>query len=131
MFDDDERRNREQRAAEDDGGGQDRAEDGRREDRAHLQDLRRERQRRVAKVVVGLAIAVLLMIFIIANAHPVSVSFVFVTRKPLLIWVMLACTVLGGVVGYLIGRPGRQVRLHRPPEPHGPRPSRRPTSTAT
>ena len=119
MFDDDERRNREQRAAEDDGGGQDRAEDGRREDRAHLQDLRRERQRRVTKVVVGLAIAVLLMIFIIANAHPVSVSFVFVTRKPLLIWVMLACTVLGGVVGYLIGRPGRQVRLHRPPEPHG------------
>ena len=117
MFDDDDPRSREQRAGGDDGGPHERAAEGRREDLAHLRDLRLDRQRRVVKVVVGLAIVVILMIFIIANAHPVKVSFVFVTRMPPLIWVMLACTVLGGIVGYLIGRPGRQVRLHRPRTP--------------
>jgi uncharacterized integral membrane protein len=86
----------------------------RRDDEQHLHDLQRARQARVAKVVAALVILVILIVFIIANANPVRVSFVFVTRHPKLIWVMLACAILGGILGYLIGKPGRQVRLHRP-----------------
>jgi len=85
----------------------------RRADEEHLRALARARRARVAKVAVALAIVVILVVFVIANAKPVPVSFVFVTRHPELIWVMIACAVLGGIVGYLIGRPGRQVRFHR------------------
>lgn len=67
----------------------------------------------MAKVVVALAIVVILMIFIIANSEGQPVSFVFFERRPPLIWVMFACAVLGGIVGFLIGRPGKQVRLHK------------------
>lgn len=82
-------------------------------DQQHLRDLRRARQARVAKVLVALAIAVILLVFITQNSQEVPVDFVFFTRRPGLIWVMFSCTVLGGLVGYLIGRPGKQVRLHR------------------
>ena len=98
MFDDDERRNREQRAAEDDGGGQDRAEDGRREDRAHLQDLRRERQRRVTKVVVGLAIVVLLMIFIIATVGLIPSVIAWL---PLVIWKFFDVFIIGTIQAFI------------------------------
>jgi uncharacterized integral membrane protein len=82
-------------------------------DLEHVRELQRERQARVAKVLVGLALAVILIVFIVSNSQPVPVDFVFVTRRPRLIWVMFSCAVLGGILGYLIGRPGRQVRLHR------------------
>lgn len=84
-----------------------------RADQEHLRELQRARQTKAAKVLVLLAILVIFMIFIISNADPAPVNFVFFTREPPLIWVMFACAVLGGIVGYLIGRPGRQVRLHR------------------
>jgi uncharacterized integral membrane protein len=85
----------------------------RKADQEHLRDLQRARQARVAKVLVGLAIAVILIIFIVTNSQPVKVNFVFFTRRPGLIWIMFTCAVLGGILGYLIGRPGQQVRLHR------------------
>ena len=43
MFDDDDPRSREQRAGGDDGGPHERAAEGRREDLAHLRDLRLDR----------------------------------------------------------------------------------------
>jgi uncharacterized integral membrane protein len=79
----------------------------------HSRQLQRERQARVAKVLVGLFILGILIAFIVANGHSVKVNFVFVTRKPPLIWVMFSCAVLGGILGYLVGKPGKQVRLHR------------------
>jgi uncharacterized integral membrane protein len=88
----------------------------RRADQDHLHQLQRERQTRVAKVVVVLFILAVLIAFIVANSQSVIVHFVFFTRRPGLIWVMFACAVLGGLVGYLIGRPGRQFRFHRPKE---------------
>jgi uncharacterized integral membrane protein len=88
----------------------------RRADQEHYRDLQRERQARVAKVLVTLFLAGVLIAFIVANSQSVIVHFVFVTRKPALIWVMFACAVLGGIVGYLIGRPGKQVRFHRKKE---------------
>jgi len=86
-------------------------------EQAQLQALQRARQARVVKVAVALAILGILIAFIAANSQSVMVRFVFFTRRPALIWVMFACAVLGGIVGYLIGRPGRQVRLRRRPEP--------------
>jgi uncharacterized integral membrane protein len=93
--------------------GPSQADADRKADQEHLHELQRARQVRVAKVLVALAIAVILIIFIVSNSQPVPVDFVFLTRHPRLIWVMFACAVLGGLVGYLIGRPGKQVRLHR------------------
>lgn len=84
-----------------------------------LRRLRRERRARLAKVLVALTIAVLLVVFILANAQPVRVDFVFFQRQPRLIWVMFACAVLGGVVGYLVGRPGRRARASRDRSPEG------------
>jgi uncharacterized integral membrane protein len=82
-------------------------------DREHSHQLQRERQARVAKAVVGLFILGVLIAFIVANGQAVKVNFVFVTRHPPLIWVMFSCSVLGGILGYLVGRPGKQVRFHR------------------
>jgi len=78
-----------------------------------LRQVQRERQTRVAKVIVALAIVGILIAFIVSNSQSVIVHFVFFTRRPALIWVMFACAILGGILGYLIGRPGRQVRLRR------------------
>ena len=87
----------------------------------HLTAIRKARQARVAKVLVILAIVVILIIFVIANSQPVKVNFVFVTRHPRLIWVMFACALLGGLAGYLIGKPGRQVLAsQRRKEPRPP-----------
>lgn len=96
-------------------GGDEPAADARRTDDAHFRALARARQRRVAKVVAALVIILLLIIFIVANAKAVPVSFVFGTGHPKLIWVMLACALLGGIAGYLIGRPSRHVRFHETP----------------
>jgi uncharacterized integral membrane protein len=74
-----------------------------------LASLRRARQARVAKVLVALGIIAILIIFVISNSQQVPVDFVFLTRHPRLIWVMFACAVLGGIAGYLIGKPGRQI----------------------
>jgi uncharacterized integral membrane protein len=86
-------------------------------DQQHYDQLRRARQARVAKFLVVLAIIVILVVFVVANAKPVRVSYVFVTGHPKLIWVMLFCAILGGLAGYLLGRPGKQVRFHRGDEP--------------
>jgi uncharacterized integral membrane protein len=87
--------------------------DERKADLEHSHQLQRERQARVAKALVGLFILGVLIAFIVANGQAVKVNFVFVTRHPPLIWVMFSCSVLGGILGYLVGRPGKQVRFHR------------------
>ena len=77
---------------------------------------RRARQARVAKVLVALGIIAVLIIFVTSNSQKVPVDFVFITRGFPLIWVMFACAVLGGIAGYLIGKPGRQVLPERKSE---------------
>jgi uncharacterized integral membrane protein len=83
-------------------------------DRDQLHEMQRARQRRVAKLLVALFISIVLIVFIIKNSERVPIHYVFFTANNRLIWVMLACAILGGVVGYLIGRPGKQVRLRHP-----------------
>jgi uncharacterized integral membrane protein len=93
----------------------------RKADLEHTRQLQRERRARVAKAVIGLFILGVLIAFIVANGHSVKVNFVFLTRHPPLIWVMFTCAVLGGILGYLVGRPGKQVRFHRKKEEERPR----------
>jgi uncharacterized integral membrane protein len=77
------------------------------------QVVRRARRARLAKVLVVLALVVIMIIFVTANSQGVEVDFVFVTRHPPLIWIMVVCIVLGGIVGYLVGRPGKELRRRR------------------
>ena len=79
--------------------------------------LRRARQGRVAKVLFALAILVILIIFVIANSQDVDVDYVFVTRQTRLIWIMLVCAFIGGIIGYTIGRPGKELRRFRDRRP--------------
>lgn len=83
----------------------------------HHRELQRARQGRVVKLLVALFVLVVLIVFIIQNSARTQIDYVFFTRKTRLIWIMLTCAVLGGVVGYLVGRPGKQVRLRRRAEP--------------
>jgi uncharacterized integral membrane protein len=83
-----------------------------REDRNHLDALSRARRRRAGRLVLLLVVVLILVVFIIQNSQRVPIDFVFFDRQARLIWIMLACAVLGGIVGFLVGRPGRRFRFH-------------------
>ena len=87
-----------------------------REDRDRLEQLRRHRQSRVGKLVVALVILVILLIFVLSNADSVQVNFVVTDRQAPLIWVMLACALLGAIIGFIVGRPGKAFRFRREEE---------------
>jgi uncharacterized integral membrane protein len=73
-----------------------------------LAEVARARRRRAAKAIGALVVFVVLVLFIVANSQPVEVNFLFFTAHPRLIWVMVTCAVLGGLLGYLLGRPGHE-----------------------
>jgi len=68
------------------------------------------RRQRLARSIVVLALVVLAIIFIAQNSQPVKVHFWFVNADPRLIWVIIGCLVVGGVIGYFIGRPNKSKR---------------------
>ena len=70
-----------------------------------LDDLKRLRRNRATRVVVILAVLILLIVFVLRNSQPVPIDFLVTTRSPRLIWIMLGCAVLGGIVGFALGRP--------------------------
>jgi membrane protein YqaA with SNARE-associated domain len=43
----------------------------------------------------------------------VSVDFIVIQGHFRLIWVIVICSILGGVVGYLLGRPPKRTRHQR------------------
>jgi uncharacterized integral membrane protein len=79
----------------------------------HERQIQRARQRRVAKWLVALFLLIIFIVFIAQNSRETRIDFVFFNRHPKLIWIMLACGIVGGIIGYLIGRPGKQVRLRK------------------
>ena len=93
-------------------GGPPAADQHRKADLEHLKRLREARQQRLLRAgLVGLLL-VALIIFVLQNAQPVEVNLFFLSGRPLLIWVIVACAVLGGIVGYVLGRPSKATRLH-------------------
>ena len=69
---------------------------------------RRRRRRRLVRTGGVLVLAVLVLVFVLDNAQPVEVRFWGVHSHPRLIWVIVGCLVIGGVLGYLVGRPTRR-----------------------
>jgi len=87
------------------------------EDQDRLHQLQRHRQARAVKVVVVLGALVVLVLFIVWNSQRVPVNYVFFKAHNRLIWVMLACSILGGIIGFIVGRPGKAFRFrHRDEE---------------
>jgi uncharacterized integral membrane protein len=79
----------------------------------HQRQLQKARQRRVVKWLVALFLLVIFIVFIVQNSRETRIDFVFFNRHPKLIWIMLACGIIGGIIGFLVGRPGKQVHLGR------------------
>lgn len=60
-----------------------------------------------------LFILIVLTLFIIQNYKPTpEIHYVFFTHHSHLLWVMLSCAILGGIIGFLVGRPGKAFRFH-------------------
>jgi uncharacterized integral membrane protein len=78
--------------------------------REPAQERRLDREQRGAalKVGIGLFLLIIFILFIIQNSGRVPVDFVFFTRRIRLIWVFLACALIGSVVTWLVGRPRRR-----------------------
>ena len=69
---------------------------------------RKRRNSLIARLVVGLTLLVLFVIFVSLNSDSVPVHFIFVETRTPLVWVFLICALIGGLVAYLLGRPGRR-----------------------
>jgi uncharacterized integral membrane protein len=79
------------------------------EDLEHRRRRRRQLARAVGLLVAGAAVAV----FVIQNSQAVKVRFWFVTSRPRLIWVILACLAVGLVMGVLAARSRMRARRRR------------------
>ena len=62
----------------------------------------------IVKVIIGLVLLILFIIFIAGNSREVTVDLVFTTAQVRLIWVFLACALIGALIAFLVGRPGRR-----------------------
>ena len=89
-------------------------ETGERPGHEEMERLTRRRRRRAVRGLAYLVVVVLVLVFVVQNSQPVRVHFWVVDRHPRLIWVVLACLVLGTVFGYVLGGPDRKAtRLAR------------------
>lgn len=65
-------------------------------------------RRRLVKLVAGLIVAALLLVFILQNREEVPVEFVFFGSRVRLVWALLTSAILGGLASFLLGRPRRK-----------------------
>jgi uncharacterized integral membrane protein len=93
--------------------------------RTQLQHLEAQRAERLVKVAQLTLIAIVFITFVLQNADPVNVHFLVFSLNIRLIWVIFGCGLLGGVAGYLIGRPEKSLRALLPQKENKPRPRRR------
>jgi uncharacterized integral membrane protein len=82
--------------------------------RSQLQNLEAQRAERLVKVAQLTLIAIIFITFVLQNADPVNVHFLVFSLNIRLIWVIFGCGLLGGVAGYLIGRPEKSLRAMLP-----------------
>lgn len=69
---------------------------------------RKRRNAMIARLAVGLILLVLFVVFVSLNSHSVRVHFIFTETLTPLVWVFLICALVGAVVAFLLGRPGRR-----------------------
>jgi uncharacterized integral membrane protein len=94
--------------------------------RTQLQNLEAKRAERLMKVAQLTLIAIVFITFVIQNSQGVNVHFLLFSLNIRLIWVIFGTGVLGGVAGYLIGRPEKSLRALLPQRERKPaRPGRR------
>ena len=62
----------------------------------------------VVRLVLGLTLLVLFVLFVTRNSDSVPVDFIFTTTQTPLVWVFLVCALVGALVAYLLGRQGRR-----------------------
>jgi uncharacterized integral membrane protein len=65
---------------------------------------------RGAKALVAAVFVILLVVFTIRNSGRVRLDFIVTSGHPRLIWLIIFCTLLGGAVGFFLGRPPRSRR---------------------
>ncbi len=70
--------------------------------------LDREQRTAALKIGLGLLLLIIFVLFILRNSHLVRVDFVFFDTRTRLIWVFLACALIGSIVTWLVGRPRRR-----------------------
>jgi uncharacterized integral membrane protein len=78
--------------------------------RTQLMQLEANRRDRLVRVLQLTLIAIVFIAFVLQNAQPVNVHFLLFSLNIRLIWVIFGCAVLGGIAGFLIGRPDRNLR---------------------
>ncbi len=80
---------------------------------AEMDHVLRRRRRRALRGLLALAVVVIVAVFVVQNSQRVPVHFWFFTHKAPLIWIVLACLVVGIVLGYVAGVPERRARRRR------------------
>jgi uncharacterized integral membrane protein len=70
---------------------------------------------RLARLVAILILVGAVAVLVVQNSRRVTLRFLFVTGHVGLIWIIVVCLVVGGVIGYLVGRRRRVRRRRRRP----------------
>jgi uncharacterized integral membrane protein len=83
--------------------------------RSQLNQMEARQRERLFKAVQLTVIAIVFITFVLQNAQPVDVHFLFFALNIRLIWVIFGCALLGGAAGYLVGRPEKSLRAMFPP----------------
>jgi uncharacterized integral membrane protein len=79
------------------------------EDRMATGEIRaQERRSAMPKLILGLALAILFVIFVVQNSQPVNVQFLWLDGRAPLVWIFLICAAIGAVVLALFQRPSRR-----------------------
>lgn len=78
--------------------------------RTQLMQLEARQRDRLVRVLWLTLIGIVFIAFVLQNAQPVNVHVLLFSMNVRLIWVIFGCGLLGGVAGFLIGRPDRNLQ---------------------
>ncbi|HEU5003371.1 MAG TPA: LapA family protein [Actinomycetota bacterium] len=67
---------------------------------------------RGGKAVAAAILVILAIIFVIGNLNRVRVNFIITSGHPRMIWLIVGCLLIGGITGFMLGRPARARRRH-------------------
>lgn len=64
------------------------------------------------RLILAIVLAIVLIAFAALNFRPVRVNFLLFTTRARVVTVIVVAALLGFVVGWFVGRPGREERRH-------------------